>query len=394
MAIVPFWNEEGKAFSVRKRYPTLSLEYDFVVDLSNVCRDRVLGAPEKGASLDAVRRIEGALARVSGGNSPHMFYIADNSLWDLLERAHGKANVADWKLRHRRQLLQIHYADQSILQFAESTGCAVVSLDKFSDWRKTHDWIQGSTNRFVGWSKDRGGEVRAYFRSMSVLADDEASRREEDRSFRDSGFDTKSREHEAVLGRMYRCDNSQCELHRLNPYFLIGPPRRDRKRDCLVCHACHAEVTDVGEVGRVTQLKVELPESGSAGRFTIYQGQGTKVGRNTLHASLDNPCPADRESLQRVSREHITFRAEGPILMAADLGSTNGTTLEQFDRSSRSLSEPVKLERHQAVQLNPNDVLTLAGVVRIRKSGNRFRFDGLTTGEPEDGPGPGDTAAA
>lgn len=323
-----------------------------------------------------------------------MFFIADNSLWDLLERGHGRSRVEEWQLRHHRRLLKIDYADQSILQFAESTGCGVVSLDKFSDWRKTHPWIQGSTDRFVGWSKSIGGDVQAYFRSMSVLAEEEASRREEDRSFRDAGFDTRHREHEAILGRMYRCDNSNCDLHKLNPYFLIGPPRRDRRRRCLVCHACGAEVIDVGEVGRVTQLKVELPSSGSGGRFTIYQGQGTRVGRTTLLSNLDNPSPADGETLQRVSREHITFRADGPIVMVADLGSTNGTTLEQFDRSSKSLSEPVRLEKNRPVQLNPNDVLTLAGVAKIRRSGNRFRYDGLTTGEPEDGPGPGDTAAA
>lgn len=358
-----------------------------------MCRDRSLGAPKEGASLDALRRIELAIARVSGGNTPAMFYFADDSLWGLLQREHGRASVDEWKLRHQRRLYdrRLSYADGSILEFAEATGCAVVSLDKFTDWRKTHPWIQGSTDRFVGWSKGPSGEVQAYFRSMSILADDVASRNEENRFFKDSGFDTKSREHEAVIGRMYRCDNSQCEQHQLNPHFLIGPPRKDRRRNCYVCHACGVEVTDVGEVGRVTQLKIDIPSSGSTGRFTIYQGQGTRVGRNTLLASLDNRSPMDDEMLQRVSREHITIRSEGPIVMVADLGSTNGTTLQQFHRSSRLLSEPARLEKNQAVQLNPNDVLTLAGVARIRVSGNRFRYDGLTTGEPEDDAGAGDT---
>jgi hypothetical protein len=267
-------------------------------------------------------------------------------------------------------------------------------MDKYEDWRRTHSWIQGSTDRFVGWSTETDGELRVYLRAMSTLPEEEASRLEEDRAFRDSGFDTKSREHEMVLGRMYRCDNPSCELHQVNPWFLIGPPRRDRKRDRLVCDSCGSEVIDVGEVGRVTQLKVDLPSSGSTGRFTIYQGEGTKIGRNTLMASLSELSSNDKTTLRRVSAEHVTFRADGPVLMAADLGSTNGSTLQRYHRSSRSLSDPVRLEKHRPVQMNANDVLTLAEVVRIRRAGHRFRYDGLTTGEPEEGPGPGGTVAA
>jgi len=369
-------------------------DYDFVVDLSNVCRSQILGAPPAGATLKAARGLTKALADTVGGRAPVMLYVADNSLWPLLDAADGAANVADWQLRNRLNLVKVQYADPAILGFAESAGCPVLSMDKYEDWRRTHPWIQGSTDRFVGWSRSTSGELQAYFRTMSTLLEEEASRLEEDRAFRDSGFDTKSREHEMVLGRMYRCDNTSCELHQLNPWFLIGPPRRDRRRNRLVCDTCGEEVIDVGEVGRVTQLKVDVPSSGSAGRFTIYQGEGTKIGRKTLMATLSDPSPDDAVTLKRVSREHVTFRAQGPVLMVADLGSTNGSTLQRYDKASKSFSDPVALEELRPVQMGPNDVLTLAGVVQIRKAGHRFRYDGLTTGEPEDGPGPGDTVAA
>lgn len=372
----------------------MTVDYDFVVDLSNVCRSEDLGAPPKCASLDTLRRLTRALADLAGGRSPVLLHVADNSLWPLLEGTHGQAIVNEWRLRNRINLVQDPYADPMILKFAESAGCPVLSLDKYEDWRRTYPWIQGSTDRFVGWSKSTNGELQVYFRAMSTLLEGEASRLEEDRSFRDSGYDIKSREHEMVLGRMYRCDNALCALHQLNPWFLIGPPRRDRRRNRLVCDSCGEGVIDVGDVGRVTQLKVELSSSGSTGRFTIYQGEGTKIGRRTLMTTLNDLSNENVVTLRRVSGEHLTFRAEGPVLMVADLGSTNGSTLQCYNRSSKSLSDPVKLEDHQPVQMGPNDVLTLAGVVRIRKAGHRFRYDGLTTGEPEDGSGAGDTVAA
>jgi pSer/pThr/pTyr-binding forkhead associated (FHA) protein len=371
----------------------MMVEYDFVVDLSNVCRSQILGAPSNGATLKTVRHLARALGDATGGRAPIVLYVADHSLWPLLDATDGAVNVSDWKRTNKRNLVQVPYADPAILGFAESTGCAVLSMDKYEDWRRTHSWIQGSTDRFVGWSKASNDDLHVYFRTMSTLLEEEASRLEEDRAFKDSGFDTRSREHEMVLGRMYRCDNPSCELHQVNPWFLIGPPRRDRRRDRLVCDSCGEEVIDVGEVGRVTQLKVDLLSSGSTGRFTIYQGEGTKIGRNTLLVSLSEPSSDDVKTLRRVSAEHVTLHADGPILMAADLGSTNGSTIQRYDRSSRSLYDPVRLEKHRPVQMNANDVLTLAEVVRIRRAGHRFRYDGLTTGEPEEGPGPGDTVA-
>jgi hypothetical protein len=371
----------------------MTVDYDFVVDLSNVCRSQILGAPPNGATLRVVRRLVKAVADTAGGRSPTVLYVADDSLWALLDATDGMANVREWKLRNERNLVRVPYADPAILGFAESTGCTVLSMDKYEDWRRTHSWIQGSTDRFVGWSKASDGELAVYFRTMSTLLEEEASRLEEDRGFRDSGFDTKSREHEMVLGRMYRCDNRSCNLHQVNPGFLIGPPRRDRKRDRLVCDSCGEEVVDVGEVGPVTQLKVDLPSSGNTGRISIYQGSGTKIGRQTLMANLGELDPDAVSTLRRVSAEHVTFRADGPVLMAADLGSTNGSTLQRYDRSSSSLSDPVRLEKHRPVQIGANDVLTLAGVVNIRRAGHRFRYDGLTTGEPEEGPGPGSTVA-
>lgn len=371
----------------------MTVGYDFVADLSNICRSQALGAPVNGASLRTIPLLQKALADAAGGRTPLVLYIADNSLWNLLNSAEGAPNVSDWKLRYKRNLVEVPYADPSILAYAESSGCAVLSMDHFKDWRRTHSWIQGSSDRFVGWTKSKSGNVQVHRRTMSTLPVEEASRREEDRVFRDSGFDTRFREHEMVLGKMYRCDNRTCELHQVSPWFLVGPPRLDRRRDRLVCDSCREEVVEVGEVGPVTQLKLELPSSGKTGRFTIYQGKGTKVGRRTITMAFDDLSSGDVAALRRVSGEHLTIRAEGPILMVADLGSTNGSTLQRYDRSSGSLSDPVKLDPLTPVQLNANDVLTLAGVVQIRRSGQRFRYDGLTEGEPEVGSGSGDTEA-
>jgi hypothetical protein len=361
----------------------MTVDYDFVVDLSNVCRSEVLGAPSHGASLGGIRRLSGPLASFVGGRQPVLLYVADNSLWPLLEAADGPLAVNEWKLRNKHHLVEVGYADPAILDFAQSSGCGVVTMDKYEDWRSSHAWIQGCAERFFGWRTRPDGDLEVFCRTMSVLSGSQASSNEEHRAFKDLGYDVGEREHDAVIGRMYRCDNPVCELRAKNPWFLIGPPRRDRRSGQLVCDSCRLPVIDVGSVGPVSQLKFEVRGTGHAGRFTIYQGEGTKVGRQVLKANLEDATSRDFELLQQVSGEHVTFRAEPGGLAVADLGSTNGTWIQRYQHAGRTLSDPVKLERLQPTIIGPNDVLTLAHAVTIRRAGHRFRYDGLTTGEPE-----------
>lgn len=365
-----------------------------MVDLSNVCRSEDLGAEPDKANLSCL----GILVRVVGdlldGRAPVLLYVADDSLWPLLRQTHGERYIEEWQARNNRLLVTVPVADQSILQYSEGNDCPVLSMDQFRDWRRGFPWIQGNDDLFYGWRRGARGTIELFRRTMSVLTEEEMSRHEEERILKGQGLDQKREEYQIIAGTMYRCENPQCELREMHPYFLISPPRRDRRTNTLICEHCRQPVTEVGPVGPICQLKYEVSATGHSGRFTIYQRKPTTIGRRVLGSSLEARSAEDVEVLQKVSAEHLEFYAEGRTLFVTDTGSTNGTRVQRYDRKTSILGPPERLLQHEKTTFGPNDVLSLAGCVTVRRSGRQHRFDGLTQGEQETDSGPGGTRVA
>jgi hypothetical protein len=364
-------------------------DYDFVVDLSNVCRSEVLGAPKNGASLRALQVVSHALAAELDGRSPNLYLVADDSLWPKLERHDGRARVDEFRMRQRPNLTSIPYADRSILQYALAFECPVLSMDQYKDWRGVFPWIQGNRSLFYGW-RERDGTIQAYRRTMAVLGEDSISRHEERRHLGDRNLDPDREADAEVLGRMYRCDTRTCELRNRCPEFLMYPPLRDRRTGQLVCVECGQRVTEVGPVGPVRQFRYELPKTRHRGRFTIYQEEPTHIGRRHLRDNLDASADGvaagsegDDNELKKVSSHHLELLAENDLVHVTDLGSRNGTDILRWDPKLSKLRPPEPLVPNEPVEFHRYDQLFLARAVSVRWSGRTYRFDGLTQGEPE-----------
>ena len=129
----------------------MALEVDYIVDLSNVCRSTDLGAPTAGASLKCLSRLEKAIVRSLNGRAPVLIYVADNSLWRLLEQSDGVNVVGDWKRRKAKVLFEAEVADGIILKMASTSGTKVITGDTFRDHRRDHPWLQNNSEDFCGW---------------------------------------------------------------------------------------------------------------------------------------------------------------------------------------------------------------------------------------------------
>ena len=73
-----------------------------------------------------------------------------------------------------------------------------------------------------------------------------------------------------------------------------------------------------------------------------------------------------------VSRRHLELRVSGSSVEVTDLGSTNGSWLAQWDESTGSFSAARRIPVKTPVSLGARERLTLAGVVQVERSGQRF----------------------
>jgi hypothetical protein len=79
--------------------------------------------------------------------------------------------------------------------------------------------------------------------------------------------------------------------------------------------------------------------------------------------------------LSRISRTHAKIGFDGDRLYFEDLGSSNGSTIALWDPSNLRLSNNQNISANQKVVIQPRDLIVLAGVLEIQRSGRRFPFD-------------------
>ena len=79
--------------------------------------------------------------------------------------------------------------------------------------------------------------------------------------------------------------------------------------------------------------------------------------------------------LARISRSHAKISFDGVRLNFEDLGSSNGSTIAIWDPNNLRLSNNQRISDNQKVVIQPRDLIVLAGVLEIQRSGRRFPFD-------------------
>jgi FHA domain len=332
-----------------------------VVDLSNVCRDRTLGAGGRRAAWSRFERLGAAWRRQLGG-PPAGLAIADANLRFLLSPAdRRRLEVAE---RAGAVRVARGGADAEILALAERSGALVLSMDLFRGHRRAHPWIQGCADRFYGWEADTRSGVRVAVRDMGRSSDHSLSRHEESDSLRGRGFDVRRRTDRSLLRHAYRCPRESCLHARYNPERLLVPPVRGERRDPR-CPGCGTPLVDLGRRPPAVEIVVDLDGRETLRRM-LEEGEEVELGRADVEPRDGAPAPRE------VSRRHLLLTFEDGRLLARDLGSRNGTAVARWSRERGAFGRPVAIPGERAVVLGPRDVAVLAGVARVRRSGRRF----------------------
>lgn len=340
-------------------------------DMSNVCRDRDLCTGGKRADLSAFARIHRALSR-SPWTLGKVRGIADRNLsyfFDDADKARYKSLI-DAGL-----VVEAPMADEPLFEYAfgETSairGALIVSMDNFADFRVHYPEIQGSTDRFIGWRVHPKGGVVVFMRDMGNFTHGRISRKVEEGEF-------KARKilHTMVRDRAtnfsYRCPNPVCEVARSWPDRLHEIPVYDRRTDSFCCPGCGGRLEYVGT--RAPSAQVIVFHGGKERRRILLEdGDSVLFGRRDRPRTTLGPGPdVPSDVAAKISREHLRLSMNGEALVAKDLGSKNGTVVEDR-RGGRSR----RMESGEEIPLGPRIRLRLPGDVLLERSGRQNPFAG------------------
>jgi len=269
---------------------------DYLVDLSNVVRERAFGGGTKRALVRLWLVLE-ALRTSTGDREVTVHAIADNSL--LNPRHDGEfpdpaepGLLREW--RDRGLIAAVDTADPDLLDHAKVLGTPVISGDFFTGHRGRHEWLQGNRDQFLK-PEPAGRSVRLVHRDMRVFADREISRageRDELRAHHLLELDGKPRSD--VLERSWHCPVAGCS----------PKPAIDRTR--VVCRVHRMLLRDGGR--RRPRLQLKITVDGVCRAWDNLTEDDTRefvLGRGHLDRIAEHYLSGDRRS--RISRRHLLF---------------------------------------------------------------------------------------
>lgn len=175
-----------------------------------------------------------------------------------------------------------------------------------------------------------------------------------------------------LLRSFFRCENPTCVRRAFVPEGAVSAPERGSGGDA-VCPGCKGRLTRVGDARKTAVIKLSALGRSHAQRVPLPMGGTITIGRAADDLSLRDLL--EPEDLRRVSREHLRIDFGRGGVTATDLNSSNGSTISRWDRGSRESAPPVRLAAGVAADVRPKDVVIVAGVLSVERSGRRFPFD-------------------
>lgn len=342
---------------------------ELAIDLSNVCRNAQLDATGDVARWDRVLRVLQIWNEWPDAfERPVVLLIADKSLRFSLPPDDAKS--LDRAVRDGF-VVESPKADPVLLDLAEQCDCMILSNDNFVSYRRERPWMEDADSRFVQ-VRTTGATAHLEVVKLSKRSSFSKSRAEEQDKLKDLRIDVERDLGSELLRSVYRCDSPTCIRRAFLPEGAATTPERDRS-GTAVCPGCRQPLTRVGDAQRTAIIKVFDSHSGEARRIPIAVGQSVTFGRASGDLSLADVLPAG--DLQRISREHLRVRFDGGGLIVTDLGSTNGSTIQRWDKSRRERTPAIPLVADSAADLGPRDLVVMAEVLWLERSGRRFPFD-------------------
>lgn len=306
------------------------------------------------------------------GDDVRFHLVADDSLWRVLD----EDALREFRLLYKnKQLTTRPTADSLILELARDHNLHVITRDHYIDHRGEHPWIDSSPERFHGWTTVDGevrieplGIVARSAQTISVAIEVKDLKRA-------VRLDSKNPRHRKVLGRRWQCSNTSCADTAEGEDQLLAWPSVTPAGEAR-CPSCGQQLTDLGPRDPLYEVVVGDRASGDEiMRFPLEVNGPVVVGRGPGLKGIDLEAHhAHFPAVLQVSRRHLMLRIEhvktSRRLVAVDLGSSNGTEVERWDRGA--FLQPKPLVPRQEIFLGSKDRLVLGDAVHLRLSGRHY----------------------
>ena len=350
--------------------PATDSELELVVDLSNVCRNSSLDSSGEVARWDRIVRVlEVWNSKFPQFKKPKTRLVADNNLRFKL--------VGDDLLQFKEAVklgivIESEKADPVLLDLAESSGCLILSNDNYVGYQAERPWIHDPhQKRFIQIAASRSEIILNEVTHVERTGFSKSRAEESDR-LKNHRIDLKRDAKSELLQSLFRCDNPKCIRRAVLPDGAISTPERG-SGDSAICPGCREPLTRVGEASKTVVLKLTNINSRKDLRLPLEVGREFVLGRIESDISLAEVLT--ESDLSRISRTHAKIGFDGDRLYFEDLGSSNGSTIAHWDPSNLRLSNNQNISANQKVVIQPRDLIVLAGVLEIQRSGRRFPFD-------------------
>jgi hypothetical protein len=350
--------------------PATDSELELVVDLSNVCRNSSLDSSGEVARWDRIVRVlEVWNSKFPQFKKPKTRLVADNNLRFKL--------VGDDLLQFKEALklgivIEAEKADPVLLDLAESSGCLILSNDNYVGYQAERPWIHDPhQKRFIQIAASRSEIILNEVTHVERTGFSKSRAEESDR-LKNHRIDLKRDAKSELLQSLFRCDNPKCIRRAVLPDGAISTPERG-SGDSAICPGCREPLTRIGEASKTVVLKLTNIKSRKDLRLPLEVGREFVLGRIESDISLAEVLT--ESDLSRISRTHAKIGFDGDRLYFEDLGSSNGSTIAHWDPSNLRLSNNQNISANQKVVIQPRDLIVLAGVLEIQRSGRRFPFD-------------------
>ncbi len=301
---------------------------DYLVDLSNIVRERSIGGPGL-RSLPRLDLVVAALVTLTGDPDVRVYLIADASLLGGSREFTDQTDVG----RLRRWVAdglveEVPDADDRVLEIAGMTRVPVITGDRYDAYRTEHAWIQGNTSQFLKPTPGPGGTVTLVPLDMGVRTPAQISRREELAALKKQGLLGPDRTPLIeVLTRAWRCPERRCSLYDIHSGDRVLLPRMHR--GVPTCQQHRVPLRDDGPRPATAQLKVVINGTCVA-RYTLDEDSVTPVGRYP-DPGIALISLLDPEAAATVSREHVVVSLQKGLVLLRDV-SSYGSRMRTVDK--------------------------------------------------------------
>ena len=365
---------QGKRFITMKLQdlcePANESEMELVIDLSNICRNRSIDSSNEVARWDRlIKVLEIWNFKFPQFKKPKVQMVADKNL----RFKFVNEDLAKFKEAVRLgYVIETEKADPVLLDLAESFNCLVLSNDNYVGYQAERPWIHDPQQKRFVQIQVSGSEIFLNEVIQLERTGFSKSRAEEKDRLKNNRIDLNNDSKSDLLKSIFRCDNRNCIRRAILPEGAISTPERG-SGNTAICPGCHESLTRVGESSKTVVLKLTDKKSKRVLRIPLEAGRELVLGRIASDLSLAEVL--SESELARVSRTHAKVGFNGKQLYFEDLGSSNGSTIAYWEPVPLKLSVEQRIDKNQRIVINPRDLIVLAGVLEIQRSGRRYPFD-------------------